>query len=53
MTMIEKFADRLENAVIATIEQGIMTKDLYALSSLANKKSVSSIEFLDAIASMI
>ena len=48
-----KFADRLENAVIATIEQGIMTKDLYALSSLANKKSVSSIEFLDAIASMI
>ncbi len=48
-----KFADRLENAVIATIEQGIMTKDLYALSSLANKKSVSSIEFLDGIASMI
>ncbi len=48
-----KFADRLENAVIATIEQGIMTKDLYALSSLSNKKSVSSIEFLDAIASMI
>ncbi len=48
-----KFADRLENAVIATIEQGIMTKDLYALSSLTNKKSVSSIEFLDAIASMI
>ena len=48
-----KFADRLENAVVATIEQGIMTKDLYALSSLANKKSVSSIEFLDAIASMI
>ena len=48
-----KFADRLENAVIATIEQGIMTKDLYALSSLANKKSVSSIEFLDAITSMI
>ena len=48
-----KFAGRLENAVIATIEQGIMTKDLYALSSLANKKSVSSIEFLDAIASMI
>ena len=48
-----RFADRLENAVIATIEQGIMTKDLYALSSLANKKSVSSIEFLDAIASMI
>ncbi|MDD7670527.1 MAG: NADP-dependent isocitrate dehydrogenase [Ruminococcus sp.] len=48
-----KFADRLENAVVAAIEQGIMTKDLYALSSLANKKSVSSIEFLDAIASMI
>ena len=48
-----KVADRLENAVVATIEQGIMTKDLYALSSLANKKSVSSIEFLDAIASMI
>ena len=48
-----RFADRLENAVIATIGQGIMTKDLYALSSLADKRSVSSIEFLDAIASMI
>lgn len=47
------FADRLEKAVIDTIESGVMTKDLYALSSLENKRSVNSTEFLDAIASRI
>jgi isocitrate dehydrogenase len=43
------FADKLESAVIKTIESGIMTGDLYSLSSLENKKSVSTEEFLEAI----
>ncbi len=44
-----EFADKLEKATIQTIENGIMTKDLYALSSLENKKAVNSREFLMAI----
>ena len=44
------FADRLEKATIQTIETGIMTKDLYGLSTLEEKKAVNSEEFLDAIA---
>ncbi|MBE7092893.1 MAG: NADP-dependent isocitrate dehydrogenase [Clostridiales bacterium] len=43
------FADKLEKATITTIENGIMTKDLYALSTLENKKAVNSREFLLAI----
>ena len=43
------FADKLEKATIQTIENGIMTKDLYALSSLENKQAVNSREFLMAI----
>ena len=44
------FADRLEKATLDTIESGIMTKDLYLLSSLPEKRAVNSMEFLDAIA---
>lgn len=40
------FADKLEKAVLQTIEDGIMTGDLYALSSLKNKKKVETEEFL-------
>ncbi len=40
------FADQLEKATIQTIEDGIMTGDLYMLSSLENKKKVNSKEFL-------
>jgi isocitrate dehydrogenase len=43
------FADKLEKAVIDTIESGVMTGDLYSLSKLADKKSVSTEEFLDAV----
>ena len=43
------FAEKLEKATIQTIENGIMTKDLYALSTLENKKAVNSREFLMAI----
>ncbi len=44
------FADRLEAATLGTIEDGIMTGDLYLLSTLPNKQKVNSLEFLDAIA---
>jgi isocitrate dehydrogenase len=40
------FADKLEKATIQTIEDGIMTGDLYLLSSLSNKKKVNSRDFL-------
>ncbi len=47
------FADRLENACVKTIEDGIMTGDLYTLSKLENKKKVNTLEFLRAIAERI
>ena len=40
------FADKLEKATIKTIEEGVMTGDLYLLSSLPNKKKVDTEEFL-------
>ena len=43
------FADKLEAATIDTIESGIMTGDLYLLSSLDNKKKVNTEEFLLAV----
>ena len=44
-----KFADNLEKATIGTIEDGIMTGDLYLLSSLENKKKVNTEDFLKAV----
>ena len=44
------FADTLERAVLATIENGIMTKDLYLLSTLPDKKAVNTQQFLAACA---
>ena len=44
------FADKLESATIQTIEDGVMTGDLYALSTLDNKRSVDSESFLKEIA---
>ncbi len=40
------YADMLEKATIETIEKGIMTGDLYLLSSLENKKKVNTEQFL-------
>ena len=40
------FAEKLEKATIDTIEDGVMTGDLYLLSSLPNKKKVDTEEFL-------
>ena len=41
-----QFADKLEAATIQTIEDGVMTGDLYLISKLENKKKVNSKEFL-------
>ena len=44
-----EFADKLEKASIMTMEQGIMDKNLAAISVLENKKAVTTEEFLLAI----
>ena len=44
-----KFADNLEKATIQTIEDGVMTGDLEALSTLPNKQKVNTEEFLLAV----
>lgn len=44
-----EFADKLEQASVSTIEEGIMTKDLYLLSEAKNKKSVNTEEFIKEI----
>lgn len=44
------FADKLEEASLKTIEDGVMTGDLYALSKLENKRKVNSLDFLKEIA---
>ena len=47
---LAEFADRLEKACIDTIESGIMTKDLFAISTLENKTQTDTFGFLKAIA---
>jgi len=44
------FADKLEQASIKTIEAGIMTKDLAAISTLPNKRTVNTEQFLREVA---
>ena len=44
------FADRLEKATLATIEAGEMTGDLARITTLPNPKSLSTEEFIAAIA---
>ncbi|MCH5202757.1 MAG: NADP-dependent isocitrate dehydrogenase [Oscillospiraceae bacterium] len=46
---LSDFADKLEQATIKTIEDGVMTGDLYLLSTLENKKKVNTEDFLVAI----
>ena len=43
------FAEKLEKATVQTIEEGVMTGDLVALSSLPNKRKVNTEEFLTEI----
>ncbi|MBQ5331382.1 MAG: NADP-dependent isocitrate dehydrogenase [Oscillospiraceae bacterium] len=50
---LSAFADALEKAVIDTIEGGVMTGDLAALSSIENKRKVNTEEFLDEVAKNI
>ncbi len=52
-TELADFADRLEKATIKTIEDGIMTGDLYALSKLDTKTKVDTEAFLRAVAERI
>ena len=48
-----RFADALEEATIKTIEDGVMTGDLYLLSKLENKKKVNTRQFLEEVAKRI
>ncbi len=43
------FAKKLEKATIQTIEEGVMTGDLYALSALTDKKKVNTEDFLKEV----
>ncbi len=49
LPLLCSYADKLEQATIATIEDGVMTGDLYVLSSLENKRKVDTEEFLQEI----
>ena len=46
---LANFADCLEKATIQTIEDGVMTGDLYLLSKLENKQKVDTEGFLHAV----
>lgn len=43
------FANKLEAAAIRTIEQGVMTGDLYVLSDIVNKQKVNTEEFIKQV----
>ncbi len=47
------YADKLEKATLDTIESGVMTKDLAAITTLSNAQTVTSEEFLQAIHSRL
>ncbi len=47
---LSAFADKLEQATVQTIEEGVMTGDLYLLSNLENKKKVDTETFLREVA---
>ena len=46
---LSAFAENLERATIRTIENGVMTNDLYSLSSLSVKKKVNTEDFIREI----
>lgn len=50
---LSSFADKLEKATIDTIEDGVMTGDLYLLSTLENKRKVNTREFLEEVGSRL
>ena len=53
LTDLVNFANHLEEATIKTIEDGVMTGDLYLLSKLENKKKVNTEEFLREVAARL
>ena len=50
---LEAFADKIEKASIATIEEGTITGDLNNLLENENKKTVTTEEFLKAVAAKL
>ncbi|MBR6807552.1 MAG: NADP-dependent isocitrate dehydrogenase [Clostridia bacterium] len=50
LTDLVEFADKLESATIATIEDGVMTGDLAMISKLENKQKVDTETFLREVA---
>jgi isocitrate dehydrogenase len=50
LSALRDFAQKLENAVITTIERGLMTADLVPVSALKPKQPLDSWAFIDAIA---
>ena len=50
---VAEFAQRVERAVVDTIEGGLMTGDLVRLSTTPNPKQANTFEFLDAVASRL
>lgn len=48
-TELFNFAAKMEQSAVKTIEKGIMTKDLYALSEIENKQAVNTEEFIKHI----
>ncbi len=46
---LSAFADKLETAAIRTIEDGVMTKDLFLLSKAENKRAVDTEAFILAV----
>ena len=50
---LEAFADKIEKASIATIEEGTITGDLNNLLENDNKKTVTTEEFLKAVAAKL
>ncbi len=46
---LSEFGEKLEKATIATIEDGIMTKDLYAITTNKEAKQVNSLDFIKAV----
>ena len=49
LSELQNYADRMEKAVIATIESGKMTKDLALITSLENVTVLNSEEFIKAV----
>lgn len=47
---LSDFSDKLADACLNTLRDGVMTGDLYSVSPLENKKKVGTEEFIDAIA---